>query len=74
VSTKTIVGKINWAKVTPQITSGLLGLASVALVAFGIALIYIPAGVIAAGLGCIALQWQFFGDDPTPDDGTYPRR
>jgi hypothetical protein len=40
--------------------SSLLAVAAVALVAFGISLIYIPAGVIAAGLGCLALQYQFF--------------
>lgn len=43
------------------ITSGLLALAAVALVALGIGMIYVPAGVIAAGLGCAVLQWQFFG-------------
>lgn len=42
------------------IMSGLLALAAVALVAYGIGLIYIPAGVIAAGLGAAVLQWQFF--------------
>lgn len=41
--------------------SGLLALAAVSLVAFGIGLIYVPAGVIAAGLGAAVLQWQFFG-------------
>lgn len=43
------------------IMSGLLALAAVALVAVGVGLIYFPAGVITAGLGLIALQWQFFG-------------
>lgn len=44
-----------------SVMSGLLALGAVALVAFGISLIYIPAGVIAAGLGLALLQWQFFG-------------
>lgn len=43
-----------------SIMSGLLALAAVALVALGIGMIYIPAGVIAAGLGAAVLQWQFF--------------
>jgi hypothetical protein len=43
------------------VVSGLLALAAVGLVAFGISLIYVPAGVIAAGLGAAVLQWQFFG-------------
>ena len=43
------------------VASGLLALGAVALIAFGISLIYVPAGVIAAGLGLMALQWQFFG-------------
>lgn len=42
------------------IMSGLLALAAVALVALGIGMIYLPAGVIAAGLGAAVLQWQFF--------------
>lgn len=41
--------------------SGLIALLAVALIAYGVALIYIPAGVITAGVGLIALQWQFFG-------------
>ena len=41
--------------------SGLLAVLAVGLIAWGVGLIYGPAGVIAAGLGCIALQWQFFG-------------
>lgn len=41
--------------------SGLLALGAVALVAFGVSLIYFPAGVITAGLGAAILQWQFFG-------------
>jgi hypothetical protein len=40
--------------------SGLLALASVALVALGIGMIYVPAGVIASGVGAAVLQWQFF--------------
>lgn len=41
--------------------AGLLALAAVALIALGIGMIYLPAGVIAAGLGLLALQYQFFG-------------
>ena len=41
--------------------SGLLALATVALVALGVAMIYTPAGVIVAGVGCAVMQWQFFG-------------
>lgn len=43
------------------ILSGFMALAAVALVAVGVGLIYFPAGVITAGLGLVALQWQFFG-------------
>lgn len=43
-----------------SVMSGLLALAAVALVALGIGMIYIPAGVIAAGFGAAVLQWQFF--------------
>lgn len=43
------------------VMSGLLALVAVGLIAYGISLIYIPAGVIAAGLGAAVLQWQFFG-------------
>lgn len=43
------------------VVSALLAIAAVGLVAFGISLIYVPAGVIAAGLGAAVLQWQFFG-------------
>lgn len=43
------------------VMSGLLALGAVALIALGIGLIYFPAGVIAAGLGLVALQYQFFG-------------
>jgi hypothetical protein len=42
-------------------SSAFLALAAIALVALGIGLIYLPAGVIAAGLGCAVLQWQLFG-------------
>lgn len=41
--------------------SGLLAVAAVALVAVGVGMMYLPAGVIAAGLGAAVLQWQFFG-------------
>ena len=43
------------------VMSGVLALLAVVLVAYGISLIYVPAGVIAAGLGAAVLQWQFFG-------------
>jgi hypothetical protein len=41
--------------------SGLLALVCVALVSYGAWLIFHPAGFIVAGLGCVALQYQFFG-------------
>lgn len=44
-----------------SLVSGLLAVAAVAVIALGISMIYAPAGVIAAGLGLVALQWQFFG-------------
>lgn len=44
-----------------SVMSGLLGLMAVALVSLGVAMIFIPAGVITAGLGAAVLQWQFFG-------------
>lgn len=44
-----------------SIMSGLLALGAVALIAFGVGMIYLPAGVITAGFGAAALQWQFFG-------------
>lgn len=44
-----------------SVMSGLLALAAVALVALGIGMIFLPAGVIGAGLGAAVLQWQFFG-------------
>lgn len=44
------------------LVSGLLAVFAVGLVAFGVFLIYVPAGVITAGLGAAVLQWQFFGD------------
>lgn len=48
------------AGVFSSLASGLLAIAAVALVAVGVAMIYLPAGWIAAGLGCAVLQWQFF--------------
>lgn len=44
------------------VMSGLMALGAVALIALGVGMIYIPAGVITAGLGLVALQWQFFGN------------
>lgn len=43
------------------VMSGFMALLAVALIALGVGLIYLPAGVIAAGLGAAVLQWQFFG-------------
>jgi hypothetical protein len=43
------------------VLSGFMALVAVALIAVGVGLIYFPAGVITAGLGLVALQWQFFG-------------
>jgi hypothetical protein len=43
------------------VMSTLLALGAVALIALGVGLIYFPAGVITAGVGLVALQWQFFG-------------
>lgn len=57
---KTLVPRIS-AGALSSLGSGLLAVAAVGLIALGIGLIYFPAGVIAAGLGLIALQWQFFG-------------
>lgn len=51
--------------VMSSVLSGLFALGAVALVAFGISLIYVPAGVIAAGLGLALLQWQFFAGSST---------
>lgn len=57
---RTLLPKLN-PGAGASVMSGLLALAAVALVAYGIWMIYNPAGVIAAGLGLIALQYQFFG-------------
>lgn len=57
---KTMLPRVSGAVVSAAL-SGLLAIGAVALVAFGISLIYVPAGVIAAGVGLLALQWQFFG-------------
>lgn len=43
-----------------SVMSGLFGLAAVAMIALGVAMIYVPAGVITAGVGVALLQWQFF--------------
>lgn len=58
---KTLVPRLSPGTLS-AVGSGLLAVAFVALVALGVGLIYFPAGVIAAGLGCLALQWQFFGN------------
>lgn len=57
---RTLLPKLN-PGAGSAIMSGLLALGAVALVALGIGMIFLPAGVIAAGLGLVALQWQFFG-------------
>lgn len=57
---RTLVPRIT-ATAFGSFLSGLMALCAVALVAFGVSLIYVPAGVITAGLGLIAMQWQFFG-------------
>jgi hypothetical protein len=44
-----------------SIMSALFALTAVALVSLGVGLIFMPAGVITAGLGFALLQWQFFG-------------
>lgn len=49
-----------------SLMSGLLALVAVGLIALGVAMIYVPAGVITAGLGAIALQWQFFAGQTVP--------
>lgn len=56
---KTLLPKLRPGAAGP-IMSGLLAVAAVGLVAFGIGMIFVPAGVIAAGLGAAVLQWQFF--------------
>lgn len=68
MSRKTFIGRINWASFSSSAASALLGLAAIALIALGIGMIFLPAGVIAAGVGCVALQWLFFGgsDDSSP--------
>lgn len=67
MSRKTFIGRINWASVGASAGSGLLGVLTVALIALGIGMIFLPAGVIASGVGCFALQWLFFGgDDDSP--------
>lgn len=70
MSPKTFIGKINWSSVGANGLSGLLGFAAIALIALGIGMIFLPAGVIAAGIGCIALQWLFFGgsEPAVPED------
>lgn len=57
---RTLLPKLNKGSGS-AVMSGLLALLAVALVAVGIAMIYAPAGVIAAGVGAAVLQWQFFG-------------
>ncbi len=43
------------------LAAGLMSLAAIALIALGVALIYVPAGVITAGVGLVALEFRFFG-------------
>lgn len=56
---KTLLPRVS-AQALGATLSALLALVAVALIAFGISLIYVPAGIIAAGIGCLALQYQFF--------------
>lgn len=58
---KTLVPRLS-SRAFASLMSGLLALGFVGLVAYGVALIYVPAGWIAAGAGCLALQYQFFGE------------
>lgn len=58
---KTLLPRLS-AGAFASLASALLAVAAVALVALGVGLIYLPAGVITAGLGCAVLQWQFFSD------------
>jgi hypothetical protein len=44
-----------------SLMSALMALVAVTLIAVGVGLIYFPAGVITAGIGLVALQYQFFG-------------
>ena len=68
---KTFIGRINWASFGANTLSGVLGLAAIALIALGVGMIFLPAGIITAGVGCVLLQWQWFGggdDSPVPDN------
>lgn len=56
---KTLLPRVS-AQALGAVLSALLALVAVGLIAFGISLVYVPAGVIAAGIGCAVLQWQFF--------------
>ena len=38
--------------------SNVIGLIGVAVIAAGVGLIFIPAGVIVAGLGAVGLAWR----------------
>ncbi len=67
--TRTLLDPVARIRMTPSFGSGLLALLAVALIAYGISMIYVPAGVIAAGLGCIGLQYQFFGGQDLSRDG-----
>jgi hypothetical protein len=57
---RTLLPKLN-PDAGAAIASGLLALGAVALIAYGIAMIYLPAGVIAGGVALAVLQWYFFG-------------
>ena len=46
--------------VSGAIMSALLALGAVALIAVGVGMIFLPAGVITAGVGIAWLQWFFF--------------
>lgn len=57
MSRRTALGILN--TVMPTV----LALAGTILIAFGIGLIYAPAGFIALGLGGWLLEWRYYGDD-----------
>ncbi len=57
---RTLLPKLQPGAIGP-LMSALMALAAVALIAVGVGLVYFPAGVITAGLGVLALQYQFFG-------------
>lgn len=45
------------SRLLPEFALAFLALAGVALVAVGVALVYLPAGLIVAGLSCLAVAY-----------------